>query len=127
MKVRYVFRFRTLSDPAELYEVTAGPFAPAEAVAFAATSRAKLERATGRTWVFDHSAAVEGIPYSWLAVFALGLVLVGIIGTCAFLQHHADAICHARAADPSNITLCRGETYALNTLGVIECGCRESE
>jgi hypothetical protein len=37
----------------------------------------------------------------------------------------ADATCRSRAEDLADITLCRGEIYALNMLGAIECGCRK--
>jgi hypothetical protein len=40
------------------------------------------------------------------------------------LQYRADEECRERAEDTGNVTLCRGELYAVNLFGEIECACR---
>jgi len=56
--------------------------------------------------------------------FALLAVVVMTASTGGMLvQSCADDECRERALDPNNVTLCRGQAYAVKALGVVECGC----
>jgi len=131
--VRYRFALRTLADPPEFAELEAGPFTPYEASMFGQMESAKRVMKTGRAWVCNYSEIADGATLAVGSTTAtrLGLILiavllaliVGAVGHHA-LQRRADETCRARSRDTSNVTLCRGEVYAVNVLGAIECGCQ---
>jgi len=57
--------------------------------------------------------------------FLVALVVTVLVGLlCAgFLKADADAVCHSRAMDSRNVTLCRNGSHAVTLFGEIECEC----
>ena len=129
-KSRYCYRMRPLSDPPELVEFEAGPFTPLDASLYGQSEAAKRCMLTGRPWVCDYGPISEPPPLPSasplrLAMVAMLLTLLSAgIGVMWRLAVRADETCRERATLSPNVTLCRGETYATNVWGEIECGCR---
>jgi len=60
-----------------------------------------------------------------IAAILLTLLLGFSVVALWRLVLRADGICQDRAEN--NVTLCRGEMYAVNVIGDIECGCRGAQ